>query len=309
MGTWGMDRIQSMEVFVRVAHEMGFARAARGLRLSTAAVSKHVNALEEHVGTRLFDRTTRKVGLTEAGRVYLERCQECLQALDDADGSVGALATAPRGVLRVTAPIDFGEALYPVLVTVMRKHPELRIDVNFSNRKVDMVEEGFDLALRVAPSLDGQYVARPIALTTIAFYGSPAYFKKHGRPRRPEELARHRNILFGDPRPIDTFTFTRGRSQVRVTLANVVLASNSGLATLAAVHAGLGLAQVASFETGADVAAGRIEAVLPDWRLPEYKVWACYPHRRFLSPKVKVFIEAMQEEFGDGTRDPWWIRR
>jgi len=302
-----MDRIQSMEVFVRVAQQMGFARAARSLRLSTAAVSKHVTALEEHVGTRLFDRTTRRVGLTEAGRVYLERCQECLQALDDADGSVGALASAPRGVLRLTAPIDFGEPLQPVLVEVMRAHPQLRIDLSLSNRKVDMVEEGFDLALRVAPSLDGQYVARPIALTTVAVYGAASYFRKHGRPRRPEELARHRNILFGDPRPIDAFTFTKGRKQVRVALENVVLSTNNGSALLAAVRSGLGLAQVASFEAGAEVAAGRIEAVLPDWRLPEYRVWACYPHRRYLSPKVKVFIEALRDAFGDGTRDPWMV--
>jgi DNA-binding transcriptional LysR family regulator len=300
-----------MEVFVRVAQHMGFARAARALRLSTAAVSKHVTALEEHVGTRLFDRTTRRVGLTEAGRVYLERCQECLQSLDDADASVGALATQPRGVLRLTAPIDFGETLHPVLVKVMRAHPELCIDLRLSNRAVDMVEEGFDLALRVAPSLEGQYVARPIALCTIGVFGAPAYFRKHGRPRSPEELSAHRNILFGDPRPTEALTFTRGKKEVRVELKNVVMRTNSGAALLEAVRHGFGLAQCASFELGDNVAAGRIEPVLPDWRLPEYRVFACYPHRRFLSPKVKVFVEALKGEFGDGTRDPWWpaVRR
>src|SRR5258706_2477618 len=139
-----MDRVQSMEVFARVAQHMGFARAARHLRMSTASVSKHVTALEARVGTRLFDRTTRRVALTEAGRAYLERCQECLQALDDADASVGDLAGEPRGLLRLTAPIDFGETLHPVMIEVMRMHPELGIDLRLSNRVVDMVEEGFD---------------------------------------------------------------------------------------------------------------------------------------------------------------------
>ena len=187
-----VDRIQSMKVFARVAHHAGFAAAARELRISTAAVSKHVTALEAQIGTRLFDRTTRRVGLTEAGRVYLERCLECLQALADADASVSELTRAPRGLLRVTAPSDFGDCLLPVIAEVMDAHPELAIDLQLSNRVVDLVEDGFDVGIRGAHTLDGQYVARPIAQTRFAIFGTQAYLREHGRPRRPEDLTAHR---------------------------------------------------------------------------------------------------------------------
>ena len=140
-----MDRLQSMQVFVRVAQHVGFAAAARDLQMSPAAVSKHVNALEASIGTRLLDRTTRRVGLTEAGRVYLERCLECLHAFEDADASMSELAQAPSGVLRVTAPIDFGESLLPVLAAVMNDHPSIVVDLRLSNRVMDMVEEGIDV--------------------------------------------------------------------------------------------------------------------------------------------------------------------
>jgi DNA-binding transcriptional LysR family regulator len=211
-----VDRLQSMKVFVRVAQHSGFAAAARELRLSPAAVSKHVTALESEIGTRLFDRTTRRVGLTEAGRVYLDRCVECFQALEDADASVSALARAPRGVLRVSAPIDFGAHLMPVIAEVMDAHPGVAIDLRLSNRVVDMVEEGIDLALRVAPALDGRYVARPLACSRLAFFAAPDYLRKHGRPRRPEDLASHRCLVFAEPRPMDEFVFVRGRRKVRV---------------------------------------------------------------------------------------------
>jgi DNA-binding transcriptional LysR family regulator len=139
MATWRMDQLQSMQVFVRVAQHMGFATAARDLQMSPGAVTKHVNALELRIGTRLFDRTTRRVGLTEAGRVYLERCLECLQALEDADASMSELAKEPAGLLRVTAPFDFRESLLPVLADVMNAHPNIVVDLRLSNRVVDMV--------------------------------------------------------------------------------------------------------------------------------------------------------------------------
>ena len=163
-----MDRLQSMQVFVRVAQHSSFAAAARELRISPAAASKQVNALEAHVGARLLDRTTRRVGLTEAGRIYLERCLECLHALEDADASMSELAKAPSGVLRITAPVDFGAPLLPVLNTLMAANESLGIDLRLSNRVMDMVEEGVDVAVRVARSLDARYVARPVARTTSA---------------------------------------------------------------------------------------------------------------------------------------------
>lgn len=301
----GMDRLQTMKVFVRVAQDGGFATAARGLRVSTATVSKHVSALERELRTRLFDRTTRSVALTEAGRIYLERCLEALHALEDADASVGELAKEPHGVLRVTAPVDFGEHLVDAISDVMNAHSGLTVDLRLSNRVVDMVEEGVDVGIRIAQSLDGRYVARPLARARLSVYGSSEYLAKHGRPRRPEDLAAHRSVVFAEPKLLDNLVFVRGRRRVAVKL-NVAMSSNSGSALWLAARAGLGLYVCPSFMAGDDVAAGRMEPLLLAWALPEYSVYAVYPHRRFLAPKVKVFLEAAAQRIGDGSRDPWW---
>jgi DNA-binding transcriptional LysR family regulator len=300
-----MDHEENMKVFVQVAQHSSFAAAARKLRISTASASKRVAALEARVGARLFDRTTRRVRLTEAGRVYLERCLECLHALEDADASIGELTKTPKGSLRMTAPIDFGEHLMPVLSDLMIAHPGLVVDVRLTNRVVDMVEEGIDVGVRVAGSLDGHYVARPLARTRLAVFAAPAYLAKHGRPARPEDLERHKNIVFTEPRPRDELLFTRDGGQVRVKV-QPTLTANHAAALQIAVHRGVGLAMMPSFVAARDLSAGSIEAVLTDWRLPELHVFAVYPHRRFLSPKVKVVVEALRAAFGDGSRDPWW---
>jgi DNA-binding transcriptional LysR family regulator len=273
--------------------------------MSTASVSKHVSALEARIGARLFDRTTRRVGLTEAGRIYFERALECLHALEDADASVSELAKTPTGSLRVTAPIDFGEHLTPVLAEVMNAHPNLVVDLRLANRVVDMVEEGVDVGIRVAGALDGHYVARPLARTRLAIFGAPAYFEKYGRPQQPEDLKRHKNLVFTEPRPRDELVFSRNGRQVRVKVTPT-LTSNHAAALQIALHKGVGLTMMPSFVAWKDLAAGSIEPVLTEWTLPELHVFAVYPHRRFLSPKVKVFVEAMRAAFGDGSSDPWW---
>jgi DNA-binding transcriptional LysR family regulator len=295
-----------MKVFARVAHHEGFAAAARELRISPAAVSKHVAALETRIGARLLDRTTRRVNLTEAGRVYLERCVECLQALDDADASVGMLSEAPRGILRVTAPVDFAHCLEAALAAVMQTNPDLTVDVQLSNRVVDLVDDGFDVAIRAAGALDGRYVARPIAQSRLLICGAPSYFARHGRPRRPEELPRHRWVVFDEPKPRDHLVFTRGRRKVKVAVRGV-MTSNSGELVQGAVRAGVGLGMLPSFMAHRDIANRALEPVLVDWDLPEFRIFAVYPHRRFLSPKVRVFVEALRGQYGDGTGDPWAV--
>lgn len=301
-----MDHEENMKVFVQVAQQASFAAAARKLRISTASASKRVAALEARIGARLFDRTTRRVGLTEAGRVYLERCVECLQALEDADASVSDLTKTPKGGLRVTAPIDFGEHLMPVLAHVMNLHPNLVVDLQLTNRVVDMVEEGIDVGVRVAGALDGHYVARPLARTQLAIFAAPSYLAKHGRPERPEDLARHKNIVFTEPKPRDELLFSRNGREVRVKV-RPTLTGNHAAALQIAVRSGVGLAMMPSFVAAGDLAAGSIEPVLNDWTLPNLHVFAVYPHRRFLSPKVKVVVEALRSAFGDGSRDPWWL--
>ena len=290
-----------MQVFARVAHHMGFAAAARDLQMSPGAVSKHVGALGSTCGASLFDRTTRQVALTEAGRVYLEHCIECLHALEDADASLGDLAKAPAGVLRVTAPFDFGECLVPVVAEVMNANPSVVVDLRLSNRVMDMVEEGVDVGIRVAPSLDGRYVARPVARTRLALVGAPEYFRVHGRPLKPEDLSSHRNLMFTEPRPMQELPFVRGEREgsreieCRDDVESWRITTDRGPSgrwprRRAKLHA--------DERSGCRTPGARAG----DWSLlPEYGVFAVYPHRRFVSPKVRAFLEALHTSFGDGT--------
>jgi DNA-binding transcriptional LysR family regulator len=303
-----MDGVESMKVFVRVAQRGGFSKAARELRMSPPQVTKHVAALEARVGTRLFDRTTRSVSLTEAGRVYLERSIECLQAFEDADASVSELAKEPRGLLRIAAAVEFRAEVAAVIVRVLNAHPNLTVDLRLSNRVVDLVEEGVDVAVRIAFGLDGRYVARPLARVTFPFLAAPAYLERHGHPRKPEDLSRHRNLVFVEPRPNTEISFERGKRRVTVKLDTIMM-SNSGEALRAALLDGIGIGPLPSFLVRDAVLAGSLVPILEEWKLfPDARVFAIYPHRRFLSPKVKVFVEALREAFGDGTRDPWWPR-
>lgn len=303
-----MDTLETMKVFVRVAQRSGFAAAARDLHMSPAAVTKHVAALESRLGVRLFDRTTRHVGLTEAGRVYVERCLESLQSVEDADASVTALSAAPRGQLRITAPIDLQAHLAAAVCRFLAEHPHVTVDFQVSNRAVDLVEEGVDIALRIAPRLDGQFVARPLALVRLAVVAAPRYFQTHGRPRTPEALVDHRALVFAEPRPRSEWTFVQGGRTVVGTLTPV-LTTNGGDALRTALLEGAGLTVGPSFLVGADLEAGRLEAVLLDWEIaPPLRMFAVYPHRRFLSPKVRAFVETLRAVYGDGTVDPWWPR-
>jgi DNA-binding transcriptional LysR family regulator len=170
---------------------------------------------------------------------------------------------------------------------------------------VDLVEEGIDVAIRVAQALDGRYVARPLAKVHLAMFAAPEYLRRHGRPRRPEDLAAHRTLVFTEPRPMDELLFVRGRQQVRVKLRPVMSSNHGNALCTAAAHA-VGLALVPSALAQRDLQAGRIERVLLDWALPEFRVFAVYPHRRFLSPKVRALLEALRASFGDGSSDPWW---
>jgi DNA-binding transcriptional LysR family regulator len=301
-----VDKLESMKVFVRVAQRSGFAAAARDLRLSPAQVTKHVAALESRMKTRLFDRTTRRVGLTDAGRVYLERCLECLQAFDDADASISQLAQKPRGLLRITAPVDMPPEFSAVLHRFSLTYPDVTIELRLSNRPVDLVEEGIDVAIRVAPALEGNFVARPLAVTRVGIAASTAYLRKYGRPTKPADLSRHRMLAFTEPKLRNEWTLASGGKQVTVRFDPVFI-SNNGESLRAAGAAGVAIAMGPSFMLMPDIAAKRMEPLLTDWKVvPELRVFAIYPHRRFLSPKVKALVGALREDFGDETADPWW---
>jgi DNA-binding transcriptional LysR family regulator len=302
-----VDLVDGMRVFVRVAQRAGFAAAARELRRSPAAVTKQVAALEARVGARLLERTTRRVALTEAGRAYLERCLECLQAFDDADASVSELSLAPRGKLRISAPVELYAQLAPLVAAFVSAYPEVTVDLRLSNRIIDLVEEGFDLAIRASATLDGRCIARPLAALRLGVYASPAYLRAQGRPRKPADLARHRALLFVETPTPEKLVFERGGKQTRVELVPAVT-SNSGDALREMAFAGLGIIpSVPTFLVETALEDGRLEPVLRDWTLlPRPKLWAVYPNRRYLPAKVRLFVDALRSAFGgDPERDPW----
>jgi DNA-binding transcriptional LysR family regulator len=301
-----MDSIQAMRVFVRVAQRESFSAAARDLRMSRASVTKHVAAVEAQIGTRLLDRTTRSVSVTEPGQVYLERCQECLLAFDDAEAAVAGFGSEPRGTLRVAAPFDFNRHMPRIVGKFLANHPTILVDVRLSNRTIDMVDEGIDVYLRISNSLPSESVARPLAKTRLSVWGTPAYFKKHGRPKSPHDLAQHAFALFDEPPLLDRWTFFKGGKRVTVKLRPAIVA-NSGDYVVAAVLEGACLGIVPSFALGDELP--RVgEMVLGDWSCGERLVSAVYPHRRFVPAKVKVFVEELRRALGDAAGDPWWPR-
>jgi DNA-binding transcriptional LysR family regulator len=295
-----------MRVFARVAQHASFASAARELRMSRASVTKHVAAIEERHGVRLLDRTTRSVRVTEAGRVYLERCLECLQAYDDSEAAIGELSTEPRGLLRVAAPFDLNLHLPRLVARFMKANPAIDVELVLSNRTLDMVDEGIDVYVRITNTLPQDAVARPLAVTRMALWGAPSYFRNHKRPRTPADLADHRFALFNEPPVLDEWVLERGGKRVKVRL-KPRLVTNAGEAHVAAAIEGVALALIPSFLLPPDHAK-RLEPVLPEWTLGTRGICAVYPHRRFVPAKVRAFVDFCRAALGDGSHDPWWPR-
>jgi DNA-binding transcriptional LysR family regulator len=293
-----------MRVFIRVAQRASFAAAAEDLRMSRAAITRHVAAIEERHGVRLLDRTTRSVSVTEAGRVYLERCLECLQAYEDSEAVIGGLAAEPRGLLRVAGPFDFNRHLPRLVAQFMKAHPAIDVELRLSNRTLDMVDEGIDVYLRVTNSLPPDVVARQLAITRLGVWGAPSYFRKHKRPRTPAELRDHRFALFNEPPVHDEWVFERHGRRTKVRL-KPRLVTNAGEGHLAAVVEGVTLGLIPSFLFPPDLLK-LLEPVLLDWSLGHRGVHAVYPHRRFVPAKVRAFVDYLRSALGDGSRDPWW---
>ncbi len=297
-----MDRLDAMAAFVKVVDTQGFSAAARALGVSKSLVSKYVASLEDRLGARLLNRTTRRLSLTDAGAAYYERCLRVLAETEEADRVVGRLQGEARGVLRINAPMSFGVLhLASALPDFARRHPELTVDLTLNDRLVDLVDEGYDVAVRIAPLADSRLVARRLAPSRRVVCGAPDYFARHGEPRHPGDLARHNCLIYTYAAVEDwRLVGPKGAVSVRV---NGRLRANNGEALLAALRAGLGVAMLPTFIVGPDLAAGRLRAVLTDWVDDAASVYAVYPHRRHLSTKVRLFVDFLAERFGPR---PYW---
>lgn len=298
-----MDRLTAMQAFVRVVERGGFTAAAEDLRFSRAMVSKHVQDLEEHLGARLLNRTTRKVSLTEAGRVYFERSLQLLADLTETEEAVGALQAKPRGRLRINAPVSFGALhLAAAVADYMAAQPEVSVEFTLNDRVVDLVEEGYDVAVRIGRLADSSLIARRLAPCRMVVCASPEYLTRNGQPLVPADLAGH-NCLgysYGQARGEWQFEGPEGADLVRV---RGRMQANNGDALRAAALHGTGVVLLPSFIVGIDLAAGRLLPVLAGYRVPELAIHAVYPPGRHLSAKVRSFVDFLVPRFGE--RPAW----
>jgi len=287
-----------MRVFTQVVESGSFSGAAAKLGLSTTATSRHVADLETHLQTRLLNRTTRRVSLTESGRAFHERCVQLLADLDDAEQEAQQAARVPRGTIRLTTSVNFGvRHLAPAIADFLAKHGEVRFDLSLADRIVDLVEEGFDLAIRIGAPGSGNVVARKLGETRLVPCASPAYLARRGAPATPEDLAHHNCFTYEyvSPRNVWRFKDVSGKQmEVRVS-GN--LHSNNGDVLAEVAARGAGIVFEPAFIVGPEVRAGRLVPLLQDFIPLPLPIYAVYPSRKHLSAKVRVFVDFLVERY------------
>jgi DNA-binding transcriptional LysR family regulator len=287
-------------VFARVVQSGSFTAAARDLQMPKSTVSHKVTDLEERLGVRLLQRTTRTLGLTDEGRTYYDFCARIIGEVDEAELALGRLRGVPRGLLRVTTPLNFA-FMGAILADFVNKHPEVTLEVVSTDRRVGLVVEGFDVAVRAGALADSTLIARPLATVRRIAVASAGYLKKRGRPGRPAELAQHDCLVFGSGESPATWRLERGSTSVDVAVKPRIVINDFD-ALLDAALAGVGVAMLPVFRCIAAVRERRLEHVLKDWCSPPATIHAVYPTARLLSPKVKAFVDHLQEKF---TPPPW----
>jgi len=293
-----MDRFQALRVFSQVVESGSFSSAAARLGLSATATSRHVAELEAHLQTRLLNRTTRRVSLTESGRAFYERCVQLLADLEEAEQEAARAAVVPRGTIKLTASVNFGvRHVAPAIAAFLAQHAEVRFDVSLADRVVDLVEEGFDLGIRIGAPGSENLVARKLGQTRLVPCASPEYLAAHGAPQQPEDLAQHNCLTYAYVTPSNLWRFRDRTGRERAVRVSGTLHANNGdlLAEAAACGAGIGFEP--AFIVGPDVRAGRLVPLLQDFVPPAVPIYAVYPSRKHLSAKVRLFVDFLVERF------------
>jgi DNA-binding transcriptional LysR family regulator len=296
-----MDRFASVTAFVRVADSGGFSAAGRRLNLSKATVSDQVRALENALGVRLLNRTTRRVSLTEIGRGYYERCVQILHDLEEADEAAGAQQATPRGQLRVYCQEGIVRFLAPVVVDFLARYPEASVDLRTGHAMIDLVEEAFDLAITAQVPSDATLVRRRLTTLSLMLCGAPAYLERHPAPLSPGDLAGHNCLRYPYAPFGDGWNFLDAGGNPVVARISGSLISSSPDAMRAAAVAGIGLVLTAPFLIGDLLASGALVPLLSCYPTQELEINALYPHRRHLSAKVRAFIDMLVERFANNS--------
>lgn len=298
-----MDRCMEMRAFVAVVDAGSFVGASATLGMSKAALSRHVGGLEARLGVRLLHRTTRRLSLTPEGEVFHARCSELLGGIDEAEAEITSRSGQAAGLLRINVPSSFGLLhLAPLWVEFMARHPRVTLDVTLADRLVDLVEEGYDMAVRIARLPDSSLVSRPLASTRLVLCASPGYLRARGRPAHPSDLAGHDVLVYSLFSMGERWEFT-GPGGVAVTVrVTPRMRTNSGDTCRTAALHDQGIVLQPTFLVGHDLRTGTLVELMPEWRSVELGVYAVYPSRKFVSPKVRLMIDFLAGAFGT---PPW----
>ncbi|RZI43959.1 LysR family transcriptional regulator [Herbaspirillum sp. HC18] len=302
-----MDRLQSMRVFAKVVEQGSFAGAGKALDISNAVITRHVADLEEHLGTRLLNRTTRRLSLTETGHAYLERVLQILQEIDDAEAIASSQSKNPSGTLRLYSQLGFGQTqLAQLLPAYAVAYPDVTLDVTLSDRTVDLVEESFDVGIFIDfQKFDSGMIARQIGVSEALLCASPKYVKQHGTPRTLDDISRHACLNFSYEQVRHHWPIKGPDGDtVNIPVTSKVVSNNGELLRQCAL-AGMGIVIRPSFSLGDDLAAGRLVRLLPDHELGQLTVVMVYPSRRLLSAKVRTFVDFVAQKFPRPDTDPW----
>jgi DNA-binding transcriptional LysR family regulator len=293
--------LNEMVVFARVVQAGSFKMAAAQLRMPNSTVSRKVSQLEERLQSRLLQRTTRKLSLTDVGRIYYDYCSRIVGEIEDAERAVSSLQDTPRGLLRVTAPVNVA-FLGPIVSDYLKRYPEVRLDLLCTARAVDLVEEGFDLGIRAGTLADSTLIARSLGVASWLLVATPAYLKRRGRPRTPDDLQKHDCLLFGADMDRASVRLENAGGAMQVALSARLMVGDFDVLYAVAV-AGRGIALLPAARCVEDLRTRRLTRVLADWKSPSTPVQVVYPSTRHLSPKVKSFIDHLHERLTPASWD------
>jgi len=283
---------EGVSEFVSVAQTSSFTGASKILGISTAQVSRQVSALENRLNTKLFYRTTRKVSLTEEGSVYYRHCRQVMAGLEDAERAISNLRNAPQGLVKLTAPVTYGEKyIMPLVIDFMAQYPEVEVNVVLSNQTVDLVEGGYDLAIRLGKLGDSSMMAKRLTSRTQYVCASPKYLEQFGIPHSLSELKQH-NCLVGNT---DHWRFIESGKEKSIRVSGS-LTCNSGYGLRDAAIKGIGLIKLPDYYISEDLKSGDLVSILENYQEPEEGIWALYPQNRHLSPKVRLLVDYLAEQ-------------
>lgn len=290
-----MDRLEAMRTFARVAELGSFAAVAQQLGVARSVVTRQIAALEQHLGAKLMVRSTRRLALTSAGTAYLEKCRVILNLVDAAETDVAEQRAVARGHVRIGLPLSYGlKKLAPLLVDFAESHPEVSLEMDYTDRRVDLVEEGFDLSVRITSRLDPADVMRKLGSAKLLFVASPAYLARHGRPRHPSELAGHECLGYVGDATRDAWPFTvNGRVEYAHVRSRI--RANNGDALCDAAARGLGIALQPDFIAEPHLQAGTLASILADFPPPELGIYALLPSTRYMPYRVRVLVDFLSE--------------